>query len=282
MKADLHLHTTASDGRLTPAEIVRLAAGQGLNVIAIADHDSVAGIIPALQAAQAFPSLKIIPGVEMGTDIPRGEVHILGYFLDYTAPELLARLEELRHSRRDRALRMIAKLRDLGIHIEWQRVQELARGGSIGRPHIAQAMLERDYIPSIKEAFIKYIGREGPAYAEREKMAPEQAVELIVSFGGLPVLAHPADIDDVEALILKLKAVGLVGIEVYYDGYSLDIMNTLSQIGCRHGLVLCGGSDYHGFGSGAESMPGQVNVPPESVEQLIALAGERATELMLP
>jgi predicted metal-dependent phosphoesterase TrpH len=267
MKADLHLHTTASDGRLTPAEIVRLAAEQGLNVIAIADHDSVAGIIPALQAAQAFPSLKIIPGIEIGTDIPQGEVHILGYFVDYTAPELLARLEGLRNSRRDRALRMIAKLRDLGIHIEWRRVQELARGGSIGRPHIAQAMLERGYIPSIKEAFSKYIGRESPAYAERRKMPPEQAVELVASFGGLPVLAHPADIDDVEALILKLKA---------------DTMNTLSQIGHRHGLVLCGGSDYHGFGSGAESMPSQVNVPPESIEQLIALAGERATELMLP
>ena len=155
-EVDLHIHSTASDGRLSPVDIVHKAAGLGLTIIALADHDTVDGIGPALVAAQAFPGLKVIPCVEVSTDVPNGEVHVLGYFIDYTDCELLAALEELRHSRQKRAQKMIAKLRDFGVYIEWQRVQQIADGGAIGRPHIAQAMLERGYITSFRGAFIKY------------------------------------------------------------------------------------------------------------------------------
>jgi len=186
MKVDLHIHSTASDGRLTPEEVVRLASKKGLSVIAITDHDSVDGIAAALVAAESVPSLRVIPGVEINTDNPNGEVHIVGYFIDYENEELKRTLETLRHSREIRARKMIAKLRKLGIEVEWQRVQELAGGGSMGRPHVAQAMFEQGYVPSLQEAFTKYIGRQGPAYAERERLSPEEAVKLVVKAVACP------------------------------------------------------------------------------------------------
>lgn len=272
MKADLHLHSTASDGRLSPQELVRLAAQKGLEVMALTDHDSVEGIVPALEAARAFPPLRVIPGVEIGTDIPHGEVHILGYFVDYTSPQLQETLSRLRNARQERALKMIAKLRNLGIRLEWERVQELAGGGSVGRPHIAQAMLEKGYIPSLREAFIKYIGREGPAYAERMKLTPEEAVEVIKGAGGLAVLAHPLDMEPLEAIIASLKRVGLVGLEVYYNGYPPEAMSDMESLARRHGLILTGGSDFHGLDSATETPLGGVDIPEEAVKSLLALA----------
>ncbi len=224
---DLHLHSTASDGHLNPADVVRKSTELGVTVIAISDHDTVDGIAPALAAAKAFPQLTVIPCVEISTDVPNGEVHVLGYFIDYTDHELLVRLERMRDSRRERAQRMIAKLRNLGIDIDWQRVQEIAGSGSVGRPHIAQAMLEKGHITSIKEAFTDYISRGGPAYAEREKMTPLQVSEIISQAKGLPVLAHPLTISDPEAIVIELKKAGLVGIEAYYDGYTADEVSRL-------------------------------------------------------
>src|SRR4030042_3410797 len=136
MKADLHLHSTASDGCLSPQELVKLASDLGLEAISITDHDSVDGIAPALLAAQEFPRLRVIPGVEVSTDVPHGEVHVLGYFIDYRDSEFLAVLERLRNSRRVRAQKMLAKLASLGVDIEWERVQEIAGGGFIGTPPI--------------------------------------------------------------------------------------------------------------------------------------------------
>lgn len=272
MKIDLHVHTTASDGRLSPAQLVGLAARLGVAVIGITDHDSLDGIEPALAAARDFPSVKVIPGVEINTDVPHGEVHILGYFMDYHHKELQDTLERLRRSREIRAQTMIAKLKNLGINIQWERVQQLAANGAVGRPHVAQAMLEGGFISSLKEAFDKYIGREGPAYADREKLAPADAVKVLVNSGGLPVLAHPADTPDMEAFVVGLKAVGLAGIEVYYAGYSPDIISSLLSLSRKYGLVPTGGSDYHGFGDASETMLGDVAVPYEVAGRLAALA----------
>ena len=275
MKLDLHLHSTASDGRFSSQELISMAASSGLEAIAITDHDSVEGVVPALLAAQKFPSLKVIPGVEVSTDVPHGEVHILGYFINYRDPELIGKLEKLRSTRRVRARRMLAKLANLGIHIEWERVQEIAGDGSIGRPHIAQAIFERGYVSSPKEAFVKYIGREGPAYVERKKMTPEQAVELVVKTDGLPVLAHPADIDHLEELIPRLQKVGLVGIEAYYNGYQSKLVKYLASLAHKYGLIASGGSDYHGLEGVSETTLGGVAVPFECLEQLFALARQR-------
>jgi len=278
-KVDLHIHSTASDGRLSPGEVVRKSAEAGLTVIALADHDSVEGIAPALEAAKPFPWLKVIPCVEISTDVPKGEVHVLGYFVDYTHPELQATLRRMRNSRRERAQGMVAKLRKLGLPIEWERVQEIAGSGSIGRPHIAQAMLEKGYIASIKEAFTKYLGWGGPAYAEREKITPGEAVELILRANGLPVLAHPLTINDLEAMVIDLEATGLVGIEAYCDGYTAEEINGLISLAARFGLIATGGSDYHGLDASTETMIGSADVPIESAEQLIALAEQRALKL---
>ena len=278
-KVDLHIHSTASDGRLSPADIVRQAAEQGLSVIAITDHDSVDGIAPALVAAKAFPGLKVIPAIELSTDVPQGEVHVLGYFIDYTDREFQVTLEGLRHSRLKRAQGMIAKLKNLGVHIDWERVREIAGTGSIGRPHIAQAMLEKGYITSIKEAFDRYISRGGPAYVEREKMTPAEAVELILKVNGLPVLAHPFTTNNTETMIAELKAAGLVGIEAYYDGYTADEINRLVSLADKYDLITTGGSDYHGLETVSETMIGGVAVPTESVERLMALAKQQALKL---
>ena len=280
MKADLHLHTTASDGRLTPGELVGLAAKKGLSVIAITDHDSIEGIAAALVAAESFPSLKVIPGVEINTDIPNGEIHILGYFIDYQSEELKQILQSLRHAREIRARRIIAKLAKLGVRVEWQRVKELAGGGSIGRPHIAQAMFEGGYISSLQEAFKRYIGRQGPAYAERERLSPVEAVELVVKVGGLPVLAHPANIDNLEEFLIQLKGVGLVGLEAYYNGYTKQTIDRLVDLAEKHGLITCGGSDFHGLESGDEMLLGGIDFPPDCAEQLIALAEKASPEVV--
>ena len=281
-KIDLHLHSTASDGKLSPADIVRKSAERGLIVIALADHDTVDGIAPALAAAKAFPQLKVIPCVEISTDVPNGEVHVLGYFIDYTNHKLKATLEMMRHSRRERACGMVAKLGKLGIHIEWQRVQEIAGSGSIGRPHIARAMLEKGYTGSIKEAFTKYISRDGPAYVKRRKMTPVEAVELLLRTNGLPVLSHPLIINDPETMIIKLKAAGLVGIEAYYNDYTAGEISRLVSLADKHGLIATGGSDYHGLDNNTETMIGGADVPMESVEQLIALAKPPTLKLTSP
>jgi len=280
VKADLHLHTTASDGRLVPKELVSLAAKVGLDVIAITDHDIIDGIAPALAAAKTFPSLTVIPGVEINTDVPHGEVHILGYFIDYTDQKLAASLQKLRDSRLGRAQQIIAKLGNLGMKIEWQRVCELAQGGSVCRPHIAQALFEKGYVGSEKEAFDKYIGHDGPAYVERYKLLPAEAVKLIIDAQGLPVLAHPADISDLKELVPKLKEIGLVGIEIYYKHYNSDIIAGLLKIAKQHALVPTGGTDYHAFGDGSEVMIGGALTPPQSVEQLFALANKHSLELL--
>jgi len=278
-QVDLHIHSTASDGQFSPAEIVRKSAEWGLTIIALADHDTVDGIPLAQAAATAFPGLRVIPCIEISTNVPQGEIHVLGYFIDCTHQELQTALKRFRNSRQKRAQGMVAKLGNLGVHIEWQRVKEIARGGSIGRPHIAQAMLEKGYIASFNEAFTRYISQGGPAYVEREKVIPVEAVELILRANGLPVLAHPLFIHEPEAIIVELKASGLVGIEAYYNGYTASEVSGLVHLADKYNLIPTGGSDYHG-NNATETMIGGVDVPVESAEQLIALAEQRALKEM--
>ncbi|MFC1918687.1 PHP domain-containing protein [Chloroflexota bacterium] len=278
-EVDLHIHSNVSDGQFSPAEIVRKSAEAGLAVIALTDHDNIDGIVPALEAARDFPKLKVIPGVEISTDIPKGEAHVLGYFIDYTHHELQANLRRMRDSRQGRAQGMIVKLRDLGMPIEWQRVQEIAGSGSVGRPHVARALLEKGYIASIKEAFTKYISRDGPAYVEREKMSPVEAVEMILQAKGLPVLAHPFTTNNPETMVIELKANGLAGIEAYYNNYTPDEINRLVSLADRHNLIATGGSDYHGIDDNFETAIGGADVPIEAAEQLIALAELRTLKL---
>jgi hypothetical protein len=265
---DLHLHTTASDGRLSPAQLVRLVAAQGLKQVSISDHDTTEGLAEAYLAAEELGDLRIIPGIELSTDVPGDEIHMLGYFIQYADEGFQEVLRGFRRGRVDRARLMVEKLAGLGIHLEWERVQQIAGEGSVGRPHIALAMVEKGYCKEPREAFPEYLGRNGLAYVERPKMTPAEAVQMLVNVGGVPVLAHPGYLSDMETRIAELVDVGLVGMEVYYAHYSPDTVLHLAQVAARFGLIPCGGSDYHGLGNAGEPLPGTLGPPLSTVERL--------------
>jgi predicted metal-dependent phosphoesterase TrpH len=271
-RADLHIHSTASDGHYKPAEIVHMAVTAGLTIIALADHDTVEGLLPALEAAREFPDLMVIPAVELSTDTSSGEVHVLGYFIDYANQEFRASLERMRNSRAIRAEKMVTKLKELGCNIELEQIKEIAGNGALGRAHIAQVLLEKGYIASFKEAFTKYIGHDCPAYVGREKLTPAEAVQLVLKANGLPVLAHPFTSLTPEVVIKELKAVGLVGMEVFYAGYVPVEINVLLNMAQKYDLIPTGGTDYHGIDAASDITIGETDVPIHFVEKLIALA----------
>jgi len=274
-QVDLHLHTTASDGRLTPTQLIDLVARKGLRVVAVTDHDSTEGLEEAFRAASAYPDLEVIPGIELSTDVPRNEIHILGYFIDRHDQRLQQTLVRFREGREGRAKRMVEKLAAMGVYVDWERVKEIANGAAIGRPHIAQAMVEKGYIQKPQDAFNGYIGRNDPAYAEREKLVPAEAIKFIQEAGGVAVLAHPAELPDLEATARELKAAGLVGMEVYYAFYTPEKISELLDIANRCGLLPCGGSDYHALGTPGEPQPGDMGPPLDVVAKLKGLVKER-------
>ena len=265
---DLHLHTLASDGRLSPTELIQLVANQGLETISITDLDSTEGLAEAYEAAKKFPYMRIIPGIEMSADIPGDEVHVLGYFLDYHDVEFQEMLTELRRGRVGRAQVMVEKLVALGKPVEWERVLHFAGDGTVGRPHIALAMVEAGYFKEPKEAFEEYLGNDGLAYYDRPKLNPTESVAMIRKVGGVPVLAHPTFMNDMEAGIASLKKEGLVGMEVYYAQYDDDTVRHLARLAREYDLIPCGGSDYHGLGNTGEPLPGTLGPPEKTVKLL--------------
>jgi len=271
-RADLHTHSNCSDGLLSPAALVELAVSRGVRIMALTDHDSTEGLPEAIQAASHYPNFTLIPGVELSTDVPGSEVHVLGYFLDPKDGHLQEELAHLRSLRRDRGRRMVEKLRDLGLDISWERVRAIADGGAVGRPHVAQALLEKGYIGSTQEAFERYIGRNGPAYVERTKMTPAEAVAFLHHQRALPVLAHPREMENLEGLLPTLQEAGLAGMEVYYQDYDEATIERLLTIARRHGLLPTGGSDYHGLGGEHERLPGDIPLPDEVMDAFMALA----------
>lgn len=289
-QVDLHLHTTHSDGTLSPSQLVRLCAERGLKVISISDHDSTEGIPEALETVREYPDVTLIPGVELSTDVPGSEIHILGYFVDPLDEELQATLRGFREGRQERARKMVDTLREQGVVVSWQRVKELSAGGSIGRPHIAQALVEAGYVRYPREAFDKYLGRGGTAYTGRVKLTPADAVRILVDAGALPVMAHPtysvskSDRDEVASIrqtLVGLKEAGLVGMEVYYSDYTPEQVRWLAGLADELGLVPCGGSDYHASGNPDEPEPGSVGPPMSTVEALTALrsSGEKPSDV---
>ena len=271
---DLHLHTTASDGRLSPRELVRLIAGRGLKQVSISDHDTTEGLAEAFQEAQKHPGLRIIPGIELSTDIPGDEIHMLGYFIQYHDEPFQETLRGFRLGRVDRAQQMVEKLVAMGIELEWERVQEIAGDGAVGRPHIALALVEKGYCKEPKDAFPEYLGRNGVAYVERSKLTPAEAIKMLTKVGGVPVLAHPAYLSDLEAKMPELKAAGLLGMEVYYAKFAPDKIEYLKDLAAQYDLIPCGGSDFHGLGNTDEALPGSMGPPLSTVERLEEAAQE--------
>ena len=274
-RGDFHCHSTASDGVLSPTDLIKLAYKQGVRVMALTDHDSTEGLEEARAATE--PDFTLIPGVELGTDIPGAEVHMLGLFLDPDQPELQEILKKLRDGRLGRGEGIVKKLQEMGKEISWEQVQEIAGDASVGRPHIAQALLDNGEVETIKEAFDKYIARNGPAYVERDKMTPVEAVETIVRMGGIPCIAHPRDLDNLDDILAELTAAGMVGMEVYYKDYAPDEVERLRLLAEKHGLLPLGGSDYHGLHGQDEPFPGgqHTPVPEASIEALLRLGNER-------
>ncbi len=271
-EVDLHLHTTHSDGTLSPTELVDLCAQKGLKVIAISDHDSTEGVAEARSAATKH-GIEIIPAIELSTDVPDNEIHMLGYFVDIEDTGFQDLLREFRAGREDRGRQMVERLRQLGMEITWEEVELIADGAAVGRPHIAQAMIDRGYVSEWQEAFERYIGRTGPAYVERTRLEPEEAVQVLLKNGALPVMAHPLyyereDTQKLRRVVASLKEAGMIGLEVHYGEFSESEIDMLANIAAELDLVPCGGSDYHASGKPGEIIPGEAGPPMSTVEAL--------------
>ncbi|HBI56851.1 MAG TPA: phosphatase [Firmicutes bacterium] len=248
--ADLHLHSTASDGLLSPAEIVAHAKVANLEVIALTDHDTTAGLNEALAAGE-YHSLRVLPGIELSTDLAKEEIHILGYLLDYRNQELQELLGKIKGSRAERIKEMVSRLRNLGFDLTWQEVTAAAgkKASSLGRPHVARLMVEKGYASSIKEVFSRWIGSGCDAYVPRYKLHPAEAIEIIQQAGGLAFLAHPGLLGQ-ESLIPQLAGWGLDGIEVYHPEHRSAQAKSFLKTAETLGLYVSGGSDCHGSPDG--------------------------------
>jgi predicted metal-dependent phosphoesterase TrpH len=245
-----------------------LAVARGLCAIAITDHDTLDGIAEAQKAASGT-SLEVIPGVEINAEGTWGDFHLLGYFVNPANELLRGQLQKNRDARRGRARKMVRKLTELGMPLAWGEVQARANGGSIGRPHIAQALLNRDYVETFEEAFDRFIGRDGPAYFPRLQLEPQEAIQIIVEAGGVPVLAHPAHSGpDVVEAIPGLVRFGLQGIEVQHPDHSPQDSAGLLELARAYELITTGGSDYHGPCFDRGGALGSVNAPSGCVRQL--------------
>jgi len=243
-EVDLHCHTTESDGLLSPTGLVQLAAKLGLKGIGITDHDTIQGWEEAVEAGNTY-KMRILKGLELNTNWEGKEVHILGYEMDKSATCLSNKLKDLRKEREKRIVEILNRLKEMGINISVGEVQRFAHGESIGRPHIAQALLERGYISNIQEGFDRYIGRGAPAYVPRYNLTPEEGIHLIREAHGVAVLAHPGAQRLEEGIPAWVKA-GLQGIEVSHSQHTADDELRYLEIAQAYHLIATGGSDFHG------------------------------------
>lgn len=265
-KADLHIHTTASDGLMSPEEAVQWACIKRLAALGITDHDTVNGIQPAEEASLKH-GIELVPGIELSTVYDEEEIHILGYYIDYKAEWFLERLEKIQNSRYERALKIVRKLNGMGIKITFEQVESIADSGAIGRPHIARAMIDNGYVGSIKEAFQKFIGKGCPAYVERYKLSSAEAIDMIKELGGVSVLAHPGLIRQ-KCYIEKIINLGIQGIEVYHSKHDDETVRNALAIAASRNLLITGGSDCHGIKVNNEPILGNYTVDYEHVEKL--------------
>ncbi len=279
---DLHLHSTASDGTTPPARLASQARRLGLRAIALTDHDTTAGI-PRAAAACARHGIDFVPGIELSAQAPAapgqteavGTLHLLGYFVRHDEPTLLEIQRQVQAARADRNPRMVERLRELGVDITYDEVIALADSqggpGVIGRPHIAQVMVNKGYARTVHEAFTRYIGQGAPAYVRKDRLPPADAIAAIRQAGGLAVLAHPVHlrlptIDDLARFVARLRQMGLDGIETRHSDHSPADVRAFEQLAARFRLLTTGGSDYHG--SRKPIAMGNQNVPLAVYEKL--------------
>jgi predicted metal-dependent phosphoesterase TrpH len=265
---ELHCHTRASDGLLAPSELVELAHRREIKILAITDHDTVAGIPEAVEANRQY-HLQIIPGIEVSSLADQGEVHVLGYGVAPADDETRQKILALRDARDSRAKAMVAKLHALGIAVSYERVKQIAGDSMVGRPHVARALVEGGWVATRQQAFDEYLAEGGPAFVPHTGLTPTQAVELIHRAHGVAVLAHPGlYVGQLDRLLNDLLAHGLDGIEVYYPLHSAEQTQQYAEFARTHGLIVTGGSDFHGFVGDLETTLGSIRLPDNAIEAL--------------
>jgi len=248
---DLHLHTTASDGVMSPSEIVRYAKAKGLQAIAITDHDTIEGLEEGLSEGKRI-GFEVIPGIEISAAHSPGSMHLLGFFLDIYHPLLKERLGYLQKARAERNPKIAEKLNQLGIDLTYEEVLKVSGGGQVGRPHFAQVLLDKGYVRSFQEAFDRFLKKGAPGYVDKLRFTAKEALHFIVEAQGIAVLAHPKTLgmnrySELENLLLQLVEEGLQGLEVYYPEHSASEVAQYKTLAERYGLLMTGGTDYHGI-----------------------------------
>lgn len=280
---DLHTHTTASDGRLTPRQLIAHAVEVGLCALAITDHDTVDGIAAARLYAQEV-GMPFVPGIEISAEYTAtGTMHILGYFIDDTTESFSEALAFLKRARRSRNPQIIERLNRCGVDITMEDVRREAGSDQIGRPHFARAIVKKGYASTIPEAFERYVKKGAPCYVNKERFSPERAIELIRKAGGIPVLAHPKTLNidfgfELPRLLARLKESGLMGIEAYYYSHSPSEEELFLRLSRKLSILATGGSDFHGDNKPKVALGkgnGSLLVPRIAYDLLIA-AKERA------
>lgn len=268
---DLHIHSSHSDGSYAPHQIAQMASELNLTAISITDHDSVDGVVDGKLVSEKL-KVKFIPGVEISTKYQNKGVHLLGYFIDWTNIELSKTLKHLRTARIKRANKTLDILKNKGLSISYEEVQKISDKGSVGRVHIAKALLARGYVRSISEAFDLYLAAGRPAYVEKEVLQLGEAINLIRDSGGFAFIAHPG-IEKLYDCLDKFVGLGVYGVEVYHPNHTEDDIVFFKEYAKRKNLLCSGGSDFHGENSSTKKVLGQISVPDKYADKLFEARG---------
>jgi predicted metal-dependent phosphoesterase TrpH len=272
-RVDLHAHTVFSDGLFTPEELVAEATRLKLTAVAITDHDSVGGVDRAIAAGRQH-QLEVVPGVEMSCNTSGVDVHVLGYYVDCQKPEVQEFFKMVRQKRAERAEKMVAKMRELGVNITIEQVRAQAQGAATGRPHVAQALVEAAAVRTIDEAFQRYIGYEGPAYFPKMQMTPKAAMDFIHRHDGVAVVAHPGTYHN-DAAVYAAIAAGADGLEVWHPDHAPRNIDHYREVATKNGLLMTGGSDCHGGRKLGKVYLGSVTVPYSCLQDVKNLRDNR-------
>lgn len=266
---DFHLHSTASDGVHSPTWVMETAARNGVRFLSLTDHDTTEGLAEAGKAADRL-GLRLIPGMEISTDVGKVDAHLLAYGFDTAAKELQEFMRTMRDGRKERLTKMVRILRENAMPIEESRVLEIAGEASVGRPHVARALVEKGYLASVQEAFDTWLGNGKPADVNRERLDPADSISLVHRHGGVIFIAHPIFMgEDYGAPVAQLAGWGVDGIETYYKNYPPEAVRYHEELALKHSLARSGGSDYHGLGNPDDREIGDIDFPDHHVQAFL-------------